>query len=140
TREKLQALSRRDLGDLARKRGIAGWHELSKDALINKILRQAARKAQAPRTAAKPIKAGRAKVLSLHSISKNGTNGTHKSAKSAARDANGSGGYSAEEEVERSKFDIGPTKDLSAKVPSGLPTGYGKDRIVVMVRDPFWLH
>jgi hypothetical protein len=25
-------------------------------------------------------------------------------------------------------------------VPKSLPTGYGKDRIVVMVRDPFWLH
>jgi hypothetical protein len=43
--------------------------------------------------------------------------------------------------VERAKFDVGvPTKDLSAKVPRSLPTGYGKDRIVVMVRDPFWLH
>ena len=41
----------------------------------------------------------------------------------------------------RSKFDVGvPTKDLSAKVPEDLPAGYGKDRIVVMVRDPYWLH
>jgi hypothetical protein len=48
---------------------------------------------------------------------------------------------SAEEQVERSKYDTGvPTKDLSAKVPKHLPAGYGKDRIVVMVRDPYWLH
>jgi hypothetical protein len=33
-----------------------------------------------------------------------------------------------------------PTKDLSAKVPKDLPGGYGRDRIVCMVRDPFWLH
>src|SRR5262249_46318334 len=33
-----------------------------------------------------------------------------------------------------------PTKDLSAKVPKDLPAGYGKDRIIVMVRDPYWLH
>ena len=47
----------------------------------------------------------------------------------------------AEEQVERSKFDVGvPTKDLSAKVPRDLPMGYGKDRIVCMVRDPYWLH
>ena len=46
-----------------------------------------------------------------------------------------------EEQVESSKYDVGvPTKDLSAKVPKDLPAGYGKDRIVVMVRDPYWLH
>src|SRR5438093_452924 len=57
----------------------------------------------------------------------------------AARNTNGT--TSAEEQVERSKFDVGmPTKDLSAKVPKDLPAGYGKDRIVVMVRDPYWLH
>src|SRR5207302_6158783 len=56
-----------------------------------------------------------------------------------ARNTNGT--RSAEEQVESSKFDVGvPTKDLSAKVPKDLPGGYGKDRIVVMVRDPYWLH
>src|SRR5439155_8534896 len=51
------------------------------------------------------------------------------------------GSLSAEEQVERSKYDVGvPTKDLSAKVPRDLPGGYGKDRIICMVRDPFWLH
>jgi hypothetical protein len=49
--------------------------------------------------------------------------------------------YSPEEQIERSKFDVGvPTKDLSVKIPKELPSGYGKDRIVCMVRDPFWLH
>jgi hypothetical protein len=48
---------------------------------------------------------------------------------------------SSEEIIESAKFDVGvPTKDLSAKVPKDLPAGYGKDRIVVMVRDPYWLH
>jgi hypothetical protein len=76
----------------------------------------------------------------LKTASANGSSG--RTQKSAARDiASGSGGFSAEEQVERAKFDMGlPTKDLSAKVPKNLPTGYGKDRIVVMVRDPYWLH
>ena len=56
----------------------------------------------------------------------------------AARDTSVS---NAEQQVERSKYDVGvPTSDLSAKVPRDLPAGYGKDRIVVMVRDPYWLH
>ncbi len=54
---------------------------------------------------------------------------------------NSSGSNSAEEQVESSKYDVGvPTKDLSVKVPKDLPAGYGKDRIVCMVRDPYWLH
>src|SRR5205814_8405152 len=57
----------------------------------------------------------------------------------AARDT--SLNSTGEEQVERSKYEVGvPTKDLSAKVPKELPAGYGKDRIVVMVRDPYWLH
>jgi hypothetical protein len=48
---------------------------------------------------------------------------------------------SAQETIGRSKFEIGvPTRDLSAKMPKNLPNGYGKDRIVAMVRDPYWLH
>ena len=45
------------------------------------------------------------------------------------------------ESHEKSRISMGiPTKDLSAKAPKDLPKGYNKDRIVVMVRDPFWLH
>lgn len=33
-----------------------------------------------------------------------------------------------------------PSKDLSSKAPKSLPQGYNKDRILVMVRDPYWLH
>src|SRR6185295_6898172 len=47
----------------------------------------------------------------------------------------------SEQEVESSKFNVGvPTKDLSARMPRDLPSGYGKDRIATMVRDPYWLH
>jgi len=47
----------------------------------------------------------------------------------------------AEQEVESSKFNMGvPTRDLADKAPRDLPSGYGKDRIVTMVRDPYWLH
>jgi hypothetical protein len=47
----------------------------------------------------------------------------------------------AEEQVGVSKYDVGgPSIDITDKLPKDLPTGYGKDRIVVMVRDPYWLH
>jgi uncharacterized protein len=60
--------------------------------------------------------------------------------RTAARDTTAEA-PSAQETIGRSKFEMGvPTRDLSAKMPKSLPNGYGKDRIVVMVRDPYWLH
>lgn len=52
---------------------------------------------------------------------------------SAARNTSGN--------PEESKFDVGVPAHLSGpKPPRDLPAGYGKDRIVLMVRDPYWLH
>jgi hypothetical protein len=114
THEQLQALTKKVLAEMARKKGIAGWHLMRKDELVAAL-------APARKAKARP-KAPRSRPQTA-----------------AAR--NTSGSASAEEQVERSKFDVGiPTKDLSAKVPKDLPAGYGKDRIVVMVRDPYWLH
>src|SRR5271166_6164128 len=129
--DRLRGLSKKDLTDLARKSGVAGSHDMTKDQLVKALVRKLAKPAKVKATtkaagksakAPAPVKASRPR---------------HQP--SAAR--NTSNGTSAEEQVERSKYDVGvPTKDLSAKVPKHLPAGYGKDRIVVMVRDPYWLH
>src|SRR5439155_25741421 len=59
--------------------------------------------------------------------------------RSVARDTSGTS--SPEETVEDSKYNVGvPAMNLTSRTPKDLPTGYGKDRIVVMVRDPYWLH
>src|SRR6267142_4630243 len=109
----LQSRTRKQLADMARKRGIAGWYDMSKDELVTALGPTPRRKAKKPARA--------------------------RAQRSAARDT--SHVATAEEQAERSKYDVGvPTKDLSAKVPKDLPSGYGKDRIVVMVRDPYWLH
>ncbi|MBL8799629.1 MAG: DUF4912 domain-containing protein [Planctomycetia bacterium] len=119
--EKLRTCSKKELTDMARKRGIVGWHAMRKEDLVEAL---------ASRPAAKASRSSSSKVKTV-------ARPQHQ--KAAAR--NSSGGSSAEEQVERSKYDVGvPTKDLSAKVPKHLPHGYGKDRIVVLVRDPYWLH
>jgi hypothetical protein len=38
----------------------------------------------------------------------------------------------------RAKTDM--LKNLAARTPPGLPEGYAKDRLIAMVRDPYWLH
>jgi len=124
---KLKNRNKKSIAKLARKRGISARS----------------------RSLASFRRAKSGKPARVKKASKNPRNGSHFQLKShslrpqplrgVARNTNGT--TSAEEQVERSKFDVGiPTKDLSAKVPRDLPTGYGKDRIVVMVRDPYWLH
>lgn len=104
--------SRKALRELARRKGITGWREMGKEELLRALAGGSGRARKAPRPTAQ---------------------------RGAARNTTANG--SAEEQVERSKFDVGvPTKDLSAKAPKDLPAGYGKDRIVLMVRDPYWLH
>jgi hypothetical protein len=116
----MQAWTRKKLAELARKRGLRGWYSLRKDELLTAL-----------------------------GAGQNGAAGPHHKAGKPPRPrpqiaaARNTGGTpSAEEQVESSKYELlgVPTKDLSAKVPRDLPGGYGKDRIVVMVRDPYWLH
>src|SRR5437879_7939228 len=121
TKDRLLACTRKVLADMARKKGIVGWSSMAKEDLVNAL--------------AQKIRPNRA--IKQVAQAKRPTRVKHQAA--AARDT--SQGASAEEEVERSKYEVGvPTKDLSARVPKHLPGGYGRDRIVVMVRDPYWLH
>ena len=133
TTENLKAWSKKQLEDLARKRKVKGWQEMTKADLVKALSGtevQTKRQAKRVKPAAKKAKP---------KVAKRKPRLTVKAHRSAARDT--SNGATAEEQVERSKYDVGvPTKDLSAKVPKDLPGGYGKDRIVVMVRDPYWLH
>lgn len=128
SRDKLQGLSKKELAELARKKGIANAKDMQKDQLLRALNGKSAKKKNA--RPSKVVKTGRGKRSPSRV----------RPQLAAARNTNGSGS-SAEEQVESSKYDVGiPTKDLSARVPKDLPAGYGKDRIVVMVRDPYWLH
>jgi hypothetical protein len=110
TLNELRDCTKKALAEMARERGISGWHGMTKEELARALVRYA----RSRRGRARPQKA-------------------------AARNTSGNG--SPEEQVESAKYNVGvPTKDLSAKAPRDLPSGYGKDRIVVMVRDPYWLH
>lgn len=124
TNAKLQGCTKKVLADLARRKGIAHWHGMTKDELVKALSRVTPAPVARP-AARKPAATSTRRRVPLQTA--------------AARDTSQSS--TTEEQVERSKYEVGvPTKDLSAKVPKDLPAGYGKDRIVVMVRDPYWLH
>lgn len=127
--ERWRLLSRKELQDLAQKKGISGVTRKTKDELVAALAKQAKSKAKA-----KLQKPGKTKPAARPHSSLQSRPQRH-----AAHFTNGAA--SVEEQIERSKYDVGvPTKDLSAKIPRELPKGYGKDRIVCMVRDPYWLH
>src|SRR5271168_456972 len=122
-RERLEAYNKKDLAEMARKKGVAGWHGMRKEELVEAL-------------ADKPIR-GKAKKPAAPPPSRSRSRAPVQ--RSAARDTSGTS--SLEETVESSKYNVGvPTLNLSSKTPKDLPQGYGKDRIVVMVRDPYWLH
>ena len=126
--DKLLDLTKKELADLARNKGIAGWHGMTKSQLV-----EALKAAPASRTKKSTSRsATSARKVEIDPAPR------PRPQHAAARDTSSS---SNEEKVEGSKFDVGvPTRDLSSKVPRDLPSGYGKDRIVVMARDPYWLH
>jgi hypothetical protein len=132
TRDQLQACTKKTLCDLARKQGIAGWHDMTKEELVSAL-----------------AKRSRSSASTIHNSNGNGRHVRPAAGRrrriaappqaAAARDT--SSAASGEEQVESSKYNVGvPTRDLSAKVPKDLPAGYNKDRIALMVRDPYWLH
>jgi len=122
TRDQLQALTRKQLAVMARDHGILGWHAMRKEDLIVALEEQPVRSPKKKEPLPSPTPRLAVPVQTA-----------------AAR--NTSGNPSPEEEIESSKYETGvPTRDLSAKVPRDLPTGYGKDRVGLMVRDPYWLH
>src|SRR5437763_16669068 len=126
TKDKWRRLSKKELVELARKKGITGHSSLRKEQLVGALARLA------KNVAAKKLDEGK-----KHSKKKT----LHRTRPQLAAAHNNSGGTSVEEQIERSKYDVGvPTRDLSAKIPKDLPGGYGKDRIVCLVRDPYWLH
>jgi hypothetical protein len=138
-RDQLQAATKKALSDLARRRGVAGWHGMTKDELIAVLSRPAKNgKAPKPPAAARPAFARSARPVAKPAPApKPAAKARPPLQRAAARNT----AVTGEEQVESAKYETGvPTTDLSAKVPRDLPAGYGKDRIVVMVRDPYWLH
>ncbi len=122
--DRLRTRTKKELAALAKRKGVTGWHAMTKDELIAALVA-----VERNGHIKKPAKAKKPAIR-----------------KAAAARIAQADGTTLEEEVERSKFDIGtphvgvPTRDLSSRLPRDLPSGYGKDRIIVMVRDPYWLH
>ena len=108
----------RDLARLAKQSGVAGWHSMRKDQLIQALIRKArSRRATEPGL--------------MHAGGKSA--GSEAAAK-AVRDAAVARG------LEEARARLRRVKSLATPPESGKASRAVRDRMVVMVRGPHWLH
>ncbi len=128
--DQLNSESRKDLADRARTLGIAGFNSMQKADLVRAIMR-ANKKREKDREKAKATKAKASPLLN----GKHHANGkpavpelpTLKAKKSSTDPAS------------KPKSEI-PLALAQGKIQRALQGGHSKDRVVVVVRDPYWLH
>lgn len=145
TAETLSNKSVKDLAQMAKRRGVHGWHTMRKEQLVKALVRLAARAARngqaQSRNGHAPSRNGHTKPSARRSAApaKNGSptkngvvakNGTRTSAPSKPRSPE------VARKIAAAKARMMAFKDLADDDGNGAV----KDRLVVMVRGPFWLH
>jgi len=174
TTASLKTQSWKDLAEMAKNKGLSGWHSMRKDELVKALVRSAQKRAKlrpSGTKSSKIVKGLRRPVttkshsvaIKTHTAHANGakSNGTkpngvkingstrhHQTAK-----LNGKTGHQAAqrptarqvriaERIHRVNAERERLKDLSGAftlAKSGKRTAVEKDRLVLMVRDPYWL-
>lgn len=128
TLESLSSKSVKDLAQLAKRHGINGWRAMRKDQLVKALLRQAR-----PKSASNGhTKNGHVPKSASGRSSVSRTVTTKRMSSPKPRSAQ------ALRKLADAKAKLNQRKDLAhASVQAN---GAGKDRLVVMVRGPYWLH
>lgn len=113
----------KELGQMAKKKGVPGWHSMRKDELIKALLRVARAKSKAK-------------------ASSNGAtkNGSHRPKKASAKAAPKPRTTRSRKRIQQENTTREKLKDLAANQNGNGNGKPRKDRAVLMVRDPFWLH
>lgn len=144
TAEHLEAMTVKDLAQMAKSKSVPGWHAMRKAELVDalaalekKAARAASRKQPKnpePPAKSSPVASAKQADKTPHKA-KAAPSARRSSSKSAAAPARSTASSGA---IDRVKDQSDRSKNLAYR-QSGQPAG-GKDRLVVMVRDPFWLH
>lgn len=109
----LRSRTAKDLAQLARQNGIAGWHSMRKEELITALVKIARKHG--------------AKALSVNSTA------DLENSKNGKSDA-------SRRKIDQLKHKLHQAKNISSRPTNSSISSAKEDRLVVMVRDPYWLH
>jgi hypothetical protein len=112
----LKSRTVRDLASMARKKNVPGWHTMRKEELVKALLRHT-------KTHSENRAGGNRRIHDVHASKKAAA--THQ--KIVKR-------------LEEIQDKLAEAKDLAFRSVTEESGGVTKDRLVVMVRDPYWLH
>jgi hypothetical protein len=137
----------RDLARLAKQHGVTGWHAMRKDQLIRALVKKAKSKTVAPAatlrpsvtttTKGKPKAATKADRLSPTSRKVGSTAaklGRVESKKPTSREA------AIARRIKDARDRLARAKNLASAPEQGKPGRVRRDRLVLMVRGPHWIH
>lgn len=148
TAASLKEYTAKDLAQMAKRRGVTGWHAMRKDELV-KALIKAAKSSTAKSNTAKGKSAAKAKNGKATSAKVSVVSKTGKPATAKARSETSSAKKSAAKAKTAPKSDPKVVETirslhqqrLAAKdLATGGEEGNAMDRLVLMVRDSFWIH
>jgi uncharacterized protein len=136
TASSLRACSLKDLAQMAKRNGVSGWNTMRKDQLVTVLVRAGDRRANARRVSKKRAPARRGPSTASRKTTTTRAN----SAKTARKPR-------VLKRLERAKAQMTQSKDLASSnhhpATNGVVhniDGVVRDRLVLMVRGPFWLH
>ena len=130
TTEKLKRLTVKDLAAMAKKSGVLGWHSMRKEQLIRSLAGNA-NPSESRDRASRRVRSTKSRSSADHS----GANRSSSASKIAkAKSAR------IQQRIRQINVDRARLKDLAHRAPLDKPNGYRKDRLLVMVRDAYWLH
>lgn len=121
----LRSYTAKDLAQMARERGVEGWHGMRKEELIRALVRVAQRRANA-----------------RHRSERNGHSLTANSNGHASNKGNGASRRPVDSKAKRKLSQLHDKLAAIRNMASenGAAGESHQDRLVVMVRDPYWLH
>jgi hypothetical protein len=132
TAASLKTRTVKELAAMAKRKRIAGWHSMRKAELIKALVKLAkSEAAKAARKGKSSTSKRSTKASSGRSTSKNGRNA------SRSKSARKSKPPRSEKRLKQIRAKIARSKDLAYDSNGD---GDAKDRLVTMVRDPYWLH
>ena len=149
TATSLRSYTYKDLAQMAKQRGVARWHSMRKDQLVRALVKSAkdeAAKSKPTKTkksaSSSKTKTTKATAARRTPKSKSTSNGSTKAAKPNRR-------IVADHKLREARMDLAtpekkapqPAKSSAANGRTGPgSSAQQRDRIVLMVRDPYWLH